>query len=74
MYNTFLTLGNFNKRGVKVQNTLYETNNSKAEHTALMEFLFHDRKDEALFLVNNKKTIANTMVKGLIEFINENYW
>ena len=74
MYNTFLTLGKFNKRGVKVQNTLYETNNSKAEHTALMEFLFHDRKDEALFLVNNKKTIANTMVKGLIEFINENYW
>ncbi|MDY5852746.1 MAG: N-acetylmuramoyl-L-alanine amidase [Bacilli bacterium] len=74
MYNTFLTLGNFNKRGVKVRNTLYETNNSKAEHTALMEFLFHDRKDEALYLVNNKKTIANTMVKGLIEFINENYW
>ncbi|MGN1343909.1 MAG: N-acetylmuramoyl-L-alanine amidase [Traorella sp.] len=74
MYNTFLTLGDFNKRGVKVQNTLYETNNAKADHTALMEFLFHDRKDEALYIINNKKTIAHTMVNGLIEFINEYYW
>ena len=74
MYNKFLTLGNFNKRGVKKQTVLYETNNSKAEHTALMEFLFHDRENEALFIVNNKKTIAETMVDGLIDFIEETYW
>ena len=61
-------------RGVKKQTVLYETNNSKAEHTALMEFLFHDRENEALFIVNNKKTIAETMVDGLIDFIEETYW
>lgn len=73
MYQGFNTLGNFNERGVKDGNHLYEVKNSTASHVALIEFLFHDNATEAQFIVSHKDEIATNLVDSLMEFIIDQY-
>ena len=65
MYESFLELGNFKRRGVKDGTHLYEIKNVKADHVALIEFAFHDNLKEAKFIVENKALIANQMAKSI---------
>lgn len=67
-------IGNFKKRGVKINNSFYEIKNSKAKNRALIELLFHDNVNEATFIVNNKQKIANILSNALIDYIQEFYF
>ena len=60
MYESFLELGNFKRRGVKDGTHLYEIKNVKADHVALIEFAFHDNLKEAKFIIENKALIAQS--------------
>ena len=73
MYESFLELGNFKRRGVKDGTHLYEIKNVKADHVALIEFAFHDNLKEAKFIVENKALIANQMAKSILKNIDTNY-
>lgn len=73
MYESFLELGNFKRRGVKDGTHLYEIKNVKADHVALIEFAFHDNLKEAKFIVENKSLIANQMVKSILKYIDTYY-
>lgn len=73
MYDGFNKLGDFSKRGVKDGSGLYEIKYVKATHVTLMELLFHDNLEEALFIINNKVTIAQQLVTTLIDFVIDNY-
>lgn len=73
MYESFLELGNFKRRGVKDGTHLYEIKNVKAVHVALIEFAFHDNLKEAKFIVENKALIANQMVKSILKYIDTYY-
>lgn len=73
MYESFLELGNFKRRGVKDGTHLYEIKNVKAEHVALIEFAFHDNLKEAKFIVENKALIANQMAKSILKYIDTYY-
>ncbi len=73
MYESFLELGNFKRRGVKDGTHLYEIKNVKADHVALIEFAFHDNLKEAKFIVENKALIANQMVKSILKYIDTYY-
>lgn len=73
MYESFLELGNFKRRGVKDGTHLYEIKNVKADHVALIEFAFHDNLKEAKFIVENKALIANQMAKSILKYI-DNYY
>ena len=73
MYESFLELGNFKRRGVKDGAHLYEIKNVKADHVALIEFAFHDNLKEAKFIVENKALIANQMVKSILKYIDTYY-
>lgn len=73
MYESFLELGNFKRRGVKDGTHLYEIKNVKADHVALIEFAFHDNLKEAKFIVKNKALIANQMVKSILKYIDTYY-
>lgn len=74
IYDDFNELGNFKKRGIKNGSHLYEVKNSKAEHVALMEFLFHDNYEEANWIVNNKELIAKQLAKSIINFVSVYYY
>ena len=74
IYDDFNELGNFNKRGIKNGKHLYEVKNSKAEHVALMEFLFHDNMEEANWIVANKELIAIQLAKSIINFVSVYYY
>ena len=74
IYNDFNKLGNFNKRGIKNGSHLYEVKNSKADHVALMEFLFHDNVDEANWIVSNKELIAKQLAKSIVNFVTVYYY
>lgn len=74
IYDDFNKLGDFKKRGIKNGNHLYEVKNSKAEHVALMEFLFHDNYEEANWIVNNKELIAKQLAKSIINFVSVYYY
>ena len=74
VYDDFNSLGNFNKRGVKNGSHLYEVKNSKADHVALMEFLFHDNVEEANWIVANKELIAKQLAKSIINFVSVYYY
>lgn len=65
---TFNKIHTFPSRGIKNGNHLYELKNSKAKQKALIEFLFHDRKEEAEYIVKNSQKIANSIVEALITF------
>lgn len=67
-------IGNFKKRGVKINNTFYEIKNIKAKNRALIELLFHDNVNEATFIVNNKKKIAKILSNAIITYIQEFYF
>lgn len=73
MYESFLELGNFKRRGVKDGTHLYEIKNVKADHVALIEFAFHDNLKEAKFIVENKTLIANQMAKSILKYIDTYY-
>lgn len=73
MYESFLELGNFKRRGVKDGTHLYEIKNVKADHVALIEFAFHDNLKEAKFIVENKALIANKMAKSILKYIDTYY-
>lgn len=73
MYESFLELGNFKRRGVKDGKHLYEIKNVKADHVALIEFAFHDNLKEAKFIVENKALIANQMAKSILKYIDTYY-
>lgn len=73
MYESFLKLGNFKRRGVKDGTHLYEIKNVKADHVALIEFAFHDNLKEAKFIVENKALIANQMAKSILKHIDTYY-
>lgn len=73
MYESFLELGNFKRRGVKDGTHLYEIKNVKADHVALIEFAFHDNLKEAKFIVENKALIANQMAKSILKNIDTYY-
>ena len=73
MYESFLELGNFKRRGVKDGTHLYEIKNVKADHVALIEFAFHDNLKEAKFIVENKALIANQMVKSILKYLDTYY-
>lgn len=73
MYESFLELGNFKRRGVKDGTHLYEIKNAKADHVALIEFAFHDNLKEAKFIVENKALIANQMAKSILKYIDTYY-
>lgn len=73
MYESFLELGNFKRRGVKDGTHLYEIKNVKADNVALIEFAFHDNLKEAKFIVENKALIANQMVKSILKYIDTYY-
>ncbi len=73
MYESFLKLGNFKRRGVKDGTHLYEIKNVKADHVALIEFAFHDNLKEAKFIVENKALIANQMAKSILKYIDTYY-
>lgn len=73
MYESFLELGNFKRRGVKDGQHLYEVKNSKADHVALIEFAFHDNLKEAKFIVENKAKIAKQMVNAILKYIDTYY-
>lgn len=66
-------IDDFKKRGVKQTNTLYEINNSKAEHRVLLELLFHDNLKEAKYIIDNKQKIASVLSQGIIKYIKEFY-
>lgn len=55
-------------RGVKSTTSLYETNTSTAKATTLVEILFHDEKNQALFLINEMEAIAEALVDGIITY------
>ena len=73
MYESFLELGNFKRRGVKDGTHLYEIKNEKADHVALIEFAFHDNLKEAKFIIENKALIANQMAKSILKYIDTYY-
>lgn len=73
MYESFLELGNFKRRGVKDGTHLYEIKNVKADHVALIEFAFHDNLKEAKFIVENKALIANQKAKSILKYIDTYY-
>jgi len=53
-------------RGIKT-NTLYETYTTTAP-AILIEIAFHDNKDDALFIMNNMKAIALSIVNGINDY------
>lgn len=73
MYEGFFKLGDFNRRGIKDGSRIYEIKNSKASDVALIEILFHDNENEAKFIVNNEKHIAQNLTNSLIDYICEYY-
>jgi len=73
MYDGFMELGNFKRRGVKDGSSLYEIKNSKAQDKALIELLFHDNETEARYIVNNEKEIAHKLADTLVDYVVNNY-
>lgn len=74
IYDDFNSLGNFKQRGIKNGSHLYEVKNSKADHVALMEFLFHDNMEEANWIVANKELIAKQLAKSIVNFVSVWYY
>ena len=64
-YHTFPT------RGIKKNNNFYELKNSKAKNKALIEFLFHDKINEANFIVSNYDLLATSVYETFINIFNE---
>ena len=64
-YHTFPT------RGIKKNNNFYELKNSKAKNKALIEFLFHDKINEANFIINNYDLLATSVYETFINIFNE---
>ena len=73
IYNGFMSLGHFKRRGVKDGSKLYEIKNSKAKDKALMEVLFHDNVEEAKFIANNEELIAHQFALSMIEYVYTKY-
>ncbi len=73
MYDGFMELGNFKKRGVKDGSSLYEIKNSKAQDKALIELLFHDNETEARYIVDNEQEIAHKLSNALVDYVVNNY-
>ena len=74
VYDDFNKLGNFKQRGVKNGSHLYEVKNSKADHVALMEFLFHDNLEEANWIIANKELIAKQLAESIVNFVTVYYY
>ena len=63
---------NFKNRGVKYGDgthaSLYEIKNTIAP-CAIIEILFHDEINQATFILNNKKQIADSFFDGIINYL-----
>lgn len=58
----------YQTRGIKDATTsLYEIKNTKAK-SALLEVLFHDEQNQANFIINNKKLIAEKIFEGIVQY------
>ena len=58
----------YKTRGLKNgQNNLYELKATKAS-ASLIEILFHDDKNQALFIINNQEEIAYAIYEGIISY------
>lgn len=69
--NSFNKYHTFPTRGIKKNNTYYELKNSKAKNKALIEFLFHDKINEANFIVSNYDLLATSVYETFVNIINE---
>ena len=69
--NSFNKYHNFKNRGVKKGNHLYEIKNSTAKNKALIEFLFHDNKQESEFIIKNYVILALSICESLYELAKE---
>lgn len=66
---TFAKHHPFANRGVKSGSHLYELKHSTATNRALIEFLFHDNKAEAEFIVSNYTVLAMAMVEAFVALL-----
>lgn len=69
--NSFNKYHNFKNRGVKNGSHLYEIKNSTAKNKALIEFLFHDNKQEGDFIIKNYVVLALSICEALYELAKE---
>jgi len=51
---------------IEALNLLYELKNSTAKNKALIEFLFHDNKNESIFIQNNYDLLAMSIVETIL--------
>ena len=59
----------YNTRGAKYgQDSLYELKRTTAS-ASLIEILFHDDTAQALFIINNKKEIAEAIFNGIVSYL-----
>lgn len=61
----------YSTRGVKSGSHLYELKNSTSKQCALIEFLFHDHKQESVYLKSHVEEMASSMVEGILTSISE---
>ena len=69
--NSFNKYHNFKNRGIKNGNHLYEIKNSTAKNKTLIEFLFHDNKQECDFIIKNYVVLALSICEALYELVKE---
>ena len=69
--NSFNKYHTFKNRGVKNGNHLYEIKNSTAKNKALIEFLFHDNKQESEFIIKNYVVLALSICEALYDLVKE---
>lgn len=59
----------YNTRGLKDgESSLYELKNTTGS-ACLIEILFHDDKNQALFIINNQKEIAKAIFHGIVSYL-----
>ena len=57
-------------RGVKVSNSLYEVNKTRAP-AVILEIDFHDNAQAAQWIVNNKAAVADACAQAIMEFFGD---
>ena len=68
--NNFVKTHPFPNRGVKKATNLYELKNSTAKNKTLVEFLFHDNKQESEYIKNNYTSFAKSVVNTFNQIAN----
>lgn len=57
-------------RGVKISNSLYEVNKTRAP-AAILEIDFHDNAQTAQWIIDNKTAVAHACVQAIMEFFGD---